>query len=37
MNEEFDKAFESSLKKIWMAFNVYLRNGSGTGGNFFFE
>ena len=29
MNEEFDEAFESSLKKTWMAFDVYLRNGSG--------
>ena len=28
-DEEFEEAFQTSLKKIWSAFDVYLKNGSG--------
>ena len=27
--EDFEEAFQTSMKKIWSAFDVYLKNGSG--------
>ena len=27
--DDYDEAFQNSLNKIWIAFDIYLKNGSG--------